>query len=1243
MDMKKLLEAVTKFAGEPEQKPGDQVRGTEVAKKGGKEHPFKGRLVGDSKDNMLKGLEQVAEDKSLEWELAEAYANFNEDDIGVEPKRPGRKSDRPDREYTKDGKPSKRYTTVNEYGKETDNFTADDIKELEGIKDLATLKARAFALISKPSKRPMKPEKVAWFKSRLDSLTTPMAVIKLMYDLLLSGEGQSVIGSRNSMGSNSYRGRFGESTGDNTFMGTVRNKKSGIEFDVKAAHPANREGERVSNLIYLVDKKTGKPVHKFMSSKDIERHYDWVRFPGKFSEGWESGPDEYKEPYDDADDAYDRQRQEKADAAAQAQQAKRPQTKVYTLTGRGPNMEPNYKFPGEYDSLDAASAARDRLMADPKTPNPRMIGISTHTKYLDEGWSGSGDRVHLPDEPATYYHGTGQLYKEYKELFDKLVPASGAADTIEGEVLRAASKIVYRHYNDGDEFNKASFDQLKPYIGHVTSYDDLAHKATMFALAAEGEYHPNTGWDCLDVMEYGPEFDDEDDGYDDYAEYPDDEDDLEEGMEGFAKAMAATRKEKRNSIPWPKEVPSDMSQEQDDEDEPHPPGHDDLDEDGVDEISSWGIPHNEWVEFEEVAEQALAAVQSNEAWEEFFQVADLDRLDKSMQQAIDYGLGSGSLEDFTTDVLNGLRAGYERYGTEPRAALDLTTFLLSRGIRKLSKPVVDEARADQVYTINTIRERMAGPSSTRSTSGTMAELLDYFGYTLETGKSYEHERGRYKINMAPKNIQSLVDNLNKAKSNAASNGHSSTYYEVAEAEQIAESYHKYSVKNPDGRGGVYHKAEPGYTDEVIAKDIAYAKRMNPHATIVATKDGKPFDWESVLSEGMNSYPTDANWDRSGQMDSLVAGTGPSRTRKDPKSTKNDLAVANWQTKKAIKDRKAKGVHKKVAIPEGIESTDPVEGAVLSAVQELIQQGHTEVAPEVITNMVVAATSQPFLLKDLVDANKNSPAIQHYVDSINPTKVKFSSDILTVKNENPAKEKQQSQAGVSAMASRAASRPRLGESALSDKDDYVAKSKTLHDLSLNKDVDQEVVRQRKLDLDKEARAKGIKESKTVPVITAFRRGMEKIASSDMNPQAKQAAFDRLSAEFHKNAQAYSDAIKSKRKVTEYGANQPAGTAAPGVAQQQASAGSTDPNVKMQAQKVATATNALKSATGSTAPATNIAKAIDAATQGKAVGQQDMKALEPVMDVVGAAAQDPKLAQQFRTLATQAKQSQQQQPK
>ena len=36
--------------------------------------------------------------------------------------------------------------------------------------------------------------------------------------------------------------------------------------------------------------------------------------------------------------------------------------------------------------------------------------------------------------------------------FDQLVPGSGMCDTVEGEMLRAINKIIYRHYNDGDYF-----------------------------------------------------------------------------------------------------------------------------------------------------------------------------------------------------------------------------------------------------------------------------------------------------------------------------------------------------------------------------------------------------------------------------------------------------------------------------------------------------------------------------------------------------------------------------------------------------------------------------------------------------------------------------------------------------------------------------------------------------------------------------------------------------------------------
>lgn len=63
-------------------------------------------------------------------------------------------------------------------------------------------------------------------------------------------------------------------------------------------------------------------------------------------------------------------------------------------------------------------------------------------------------------------------------------------------------------------------------------------------------------------------------------------------------------------------------------------------------------------------------------------------------------------------------------------------------------------------------------------TGTVAELVENFHYTLEKGKSWERERGNKKINMNPKSISSLISNLNNAENNAAANGFSGTYFSL---------------------------------------------------------------------------------------------------------------------------------------------------------------------------------------------------------------------------------------------------------------------------------------------------------------------------------------------------------------------------------------------------------------------------------------------------------------------------------
>lgn len=42
--------------------------------------------------------------------------------------------------------------------------------------------------------------------------------------------------------------------------------------------------------------------------------------------------------------------------------------------------------------------------------------------------------------------------KDNVDLFSALVPPSGKADTVAGEILRALHKVGYRYYNDGDHY-----------------------------------------------------------------------------------------------------------------------------------------------------------------------------------------------------------------------------------------------------------------------------------------------------------------------------------------------------------------------------------------------------------------------------------------------------------------------------------------------------------------------------------------------------------------------------------------------------------------------------------------------------------------------------------------------------------------------------------------------------------------------------------------------------------------------
>jgi len=82
----------------------------------------------------------------------------------------------------------------------------------------------------------------------------------------------------------------------------------------------------------------------------------------------------------------------------------------------------------------------------------------------------------------------------------------------------------------------------------------------------------------------------------------------------------------------------------------------------------------------------------------------------------------------------------------------------------------------KTYTITSTRFGYSGSRRSSTETGTLKELISHFSYTLEAGKSYESEKGNKKINLNPRGIKSLVQNLNKAKSNSSANGVSNTLY-----------------------------------------------------------------------------------------------------------------------------------------------------------------------------------------------------------------------------------------------------------------------------------------------------------------------------------------------------------------------------------------------------------------------------------------------------------------------------------
>jgi hypothetical protein len=153
-----------------------------------------------------------------------------------------------------------------------------------------------------------------------------------------------------------------------------------------------------------------------------------------------------------------------------------------------------------------------------------------------------------------YWRGGGD--SEYQQLWNQLVPASGAAPTVEGELLRAASRLYYDWYNNGFGNNTSgaanfiknygdyyvvarAIQTIEPYLRGNNSDADSQSKSIERALEvivdsvvaqikqANGNYHPNTT-DLFDLQDPDDPYEEPDDDWYAQDEEYDDEDDLDE-------------------------------------------------------------------------------------------------------------------------------------------------------------------------------------------------------------------------------------------------------------------------------------------------------------------------------------------------------------------------------------------------------------------------------------------------------------------------------------------------------------------------------------------------------------------------------------------------------------------------------------------------------------------------------------------------------------------------------------------
>jgi hypothetical protein len=86
------------------------------------------------------------------------------------------------------------------------------------------------------------------------------------------------------------------------------------------------------------------------------------------------------------------------------------------------------------------------------------------------------------------YANKSKAGKAVDHYFERMVPAIGKAKTINGEIIRAVTRIGYRWYNDGDKFFEGyGCETAGPAMAFLTNCSEIDSQISASFAAAEGK------------------------------------------------------------------------------------------------------------------------------------------------------------------------------------------------------------------------------------------------------------------------------------------------------------------------------------------------------------------------------------------------------------------------------------------------------------------------------------------------------------------------------------------------------------------------------------------------------------------------------------------------------------------------------------------------------------------------------------------------------------------------------------